>query len=50
MLTQEGRASLSDIADLNRLKLELNQLQPVDIGDYVADLPPEQPCDRLSAY
>ena len=42
MLTQEGRASLSDIADLNRLKLELNQLQPVDIGDYVADLPPEQ--------
>ena len=42
MLTQEGRASLPDIADLNRLKLELNQLQPVDIGDYVADLPPEQ--------
>ncbi|XGV95397.1 MAG: magnesium transporter [Leptolyngbya sp. BL-A-14] len=42
MLTQEGRTSLSDIADLNRLKLELNQLQPVDIGDYVADLPPER--------
>ncbi len=42
MLTQEGRTSLSDIADLNRLKLELNQLQPVDIGDYVADLPLER--------
>ncbi len=42
MLTQEGRTSLSDIADLNRLKLELNQLQPVDIGDYIEDLPPEQ--------
>ncbi len=42
MLTQEGRTSLSDISDLNRLKLELNQLQPVDIGDYIEDLPPER--------
>lgn len=38
MLTQEGRASLSDISDLNRLKLQLNQLQAVDVGDYIADL------------
>lgn len=42
MLTQEGRASLSDISDLNRLKLELNHLQAVDVGDYIADLPPER--------
>jgi len=39
MLTQEGRASLSAIADWNRLKLELNQLPPVDAGDYIAELP-----------
>ncbi|MBD2020650.1 magnesium transporter [Leptolyngbya sp. FACHB-36] len=38
MLTQEGRASLSDISDLNRLKSQLNQLQAVDVGDYIADL------------
>lgn len=42
MLTQEGRSSLLAIADLNRLKSELNQLPPVDVGDYIADLPPEQ--------
>lgn len=42
MLTQEGRASLSDISDWNRLKLELNRLQPIDVGDYIADLPPEK--------
>lgn len=42
MLTQEGRASLSDIRDLNRLKTELNQLQAVDIGDYIADLSPDR--------
>lgn len=42
MLTQEGRASLSDISDYNRLKLELNQLPAIDVGDYIADLPPER--------
>ena len=39
MLTQEGRFSLSEIQDLNRLKLELIQLPPVDVGDYIAGLP-----------
>jgi magnesium transporter len=42
MLTQEGRTSLSDISDLNRLKIELNQLPAVDVGDYIADLMPER--------
>jgi len=42
MLTLEGRASLSDIADLNRLKSELGSLQAVDIGDYIAGLPSEK--------
>ncbi len=42
MLTQEGRVSLSDIADLNQLKAELNRLPPVDVGDYIAELPPER--------
>ncbi len=39
MLTQEGRFTLSEIQDLNRLKLELIQLPPVDVGDYIANLP-----------
>jgi magnesium transporter len=39
MLTQDVRIALSDIVDLNRLKLELNQLPAVDVGDYIADLP-----------
>jgi magnesium transporter len=42
MLTQESRISLSDIADLNQLKLELNQSPAVDVGDYIAELPPER--------
>lgn len=42
MLTQEGRTSLSAIADLNRLKFELNHLPAVDVGDYIVDLPPER--------
>jgi magnesium transporter len=40
MLTQEGRASLSEVSDLNRLKFELNQLPAVDVGDFIVDLPP----------
>lgn len=39
MLTQEVRTSLTDITDLNRLKLELNYLPAVDVGDFIADLP-----------
>jgi magnesium transporter len=39
MLTQEGRFTLSEMTDLNRLKVELMQLPPIDIGDYIADLP-----------
>nr|WP_290222928.1 magnesium transporter [Trichocoleus desertorum] len=42
MLTQEGRALLSDIADLNQLKSELNQLPAIDVGDYIVELPPER--------
>lgn len=42
MLTQEGRTSLSNIADLNRLKLELSQLQAIDVGDAIAGMPPEK--------
>ncbi|MFM7450479.1 MAG: magnesium transporter [Leptolyngbyaceae cyanobacterium] len=42
MLTLEGRTSLSEIADLNQLKLELNQLPAIDVSDYIADLPPHR--------
>lgn len=42
MLTQEGRVALSDIADLNQLKHELNLLPAVDVGEYIAELPAER--------
>ncbi len=42
MLTQEERFTLSEIQNLNRLKLELIQMPPVDVGDYIADLPVDQ--------
>lgn len=42
MLTQDVQTSLSALTDLNRLKFELNQLQAVDAGDYIADLPLER--------
>ncbi|MBD3560949.1 magnesium transporter, partial [Planktothrix sp. FACHB-1355] len=42
MLTQEGRVALSDIADLNQLKFELNRIPAVDVGDYIAELLPER--------
>ncbi len=42
MLTQEGRFTLSEIQDLNRLKLELIRLPPIDVGDYIADLPTDR--------
>ena len=41
MLTQEIRNSL-DIADLNQLKYNLNCLQPVDVGEYISQLPEKQ--------
>lgn len=41
MLTQEIRNSL-DIADLNQLKSDLNCLQPVDVGEYITQLPEKQ--------
>ena len=41
MLTQELRNSL-DIADLNQLKCDLNCLQPVDVGEYITQLPEKQ--------
>ncbi len=42
MLTQEGSVALNEIKDLNRLKLELNILPPIDVGDYIADLPSDR--------
>ncbi|GAA6623735.1 magnesium transporter [Scytonema sp. NUACC26] len=39
MLTEDIRNSAIDIADLNQLKLDLNCLQPVDAGEYIAQLP-----------
>ena len=39
MLTQDVRATLSDIDNFNRLKLELSHLPAVDVGDYIAELP-----------
>ncbi len=41
MLTQDVRNTLLDIADLNNLKLELNRLPAVDVGDYITELPPD---------
>lgn len=41
MLTQDVRNTL-DIADLNQLKCDLNHLQPVDVGDYITQLPEKQ--------
>lgn len=42
MLTQESRTALSGISDLNRLKLELNEMPAIDVGDYIAHLEPER--------
>jgi magnesium transporter len=41
MLMQDVRNSL-DIADLNQLKCDLNHLQPVDVGEYITQLPEQQ--------
>jgi len=42
MLTQELRDALIDATDLNQLKWDLNRLQPVDVGEYIAQLPEKQ--------
>ena len=42
MLTQERSAQVADVTDLNQLKWELNGLQPVDVGDCIVEMPPEQ--------
>lgn len=42
MLAQEVFNSLLDTADLNQLKLELNRIPAVDVGDYITQLPPER--------
>lgn len=42
MLTQEKATSFSAIADLNQLKLQLNSQPAVDVGEYIAELPPER--------
>ncbi len=47
MLTQESRTALTGISDLNRLKLELNEMPAIDVGDYITHLDPER---RAIAY
>jgi magnesium transporter len=44
MLIQDVRNSLVDVdvADLNQLKSDLNHSQPVDVGEYIAQLPEKQ--------
>ncbi|MBD2250471.1 magnesium transporter [Nostoc parmelioides] len=42
MLTQDVRIALMDVADLNQLKWDLNRLQPVDVGEYITQLPEKQ--------
>ncbi|MFN6568769.1 magnesium transporter [Nostoc minutum NIES-26] len=42
MLTQDIRNSLIDATDLNQLKWDLNRLQPVDVGEYITQLPEKQ--------
>ncbi|MBW4539495.1 MAG: magnesium transporter [Myxacorys chilensis ATA2-1-KO14] len=42
MLTQEARTSLSEIDNLNRLKIELNEMPAIDVGDYIKGLPEER--------
>jgi magnesium transporter len=42
MLSRAGTIELSEITDLNQLKLELNHLPAVDVGDYITELPGER--------
>ncbi|WP_138505607.1 magnesium transporter [Nostoc sp. PA-18-2419] len=42
MLTQDLRNALLDATDLSQLKWDLNQLQPVDVGQFITQLPEKQ--------
>lgn len=39
MVVQDVRSSFVDIGDLNQLKHDLNRLPPVDVGEYISQLP-----------
>ncbi|MEH2313352.1 MAG: magnesium transporter [Nostoc sp.] len=42
MLTEDIRDLLTDTTDLNQLKWDLNRLQPVDVGEYITQLPEKE--------
>jgi magnesium transporter len=42
MLNTDLIQSLQDVTDLNQLKAELNELPPIDVGDYIVELPSER--------
>jgi magnesium transporter len=42
MIIADIRDSLFDVSDLNQLKCDLNRLQPVDVGEYITQLPEKQ--------
>ncbi len=42
MLVEDIRNKAVDVADLNQLKYDLNKLQPVDVGEYITQLPKKQ--------
>jgi magnesium transporter len=42
MLAPDKTRSLVEIEDFNSLKAELNSLPPVDVSEYIGDLPPEK--------
>ncbi|OUL25807.1 magnesium transporter [Nostoc sp. T09] len=42
MLMQDVRNSVVEVSDLNQLKWNLNHLQPVDVGEYITNLPTNQ--------
>jgi magnesium transporter len=42
MLTQNRSLGLAQVNDLNLLKVELNHLPAVDVGDYIAEKSPEE--------
>ncbi|MBD2244683.1 magnesium transporter [Nostoc sp. FACHB-888] len=42
MLTEDIRDLLTETTDLNQLKWDLNRLQPVDVGDYITQLPEKE--------
>ncbi|MEM7556759.1 MAG: magnesium transporter [Cyanobacteria bacterium P01_A01_bin.84] len=42
MLAQDVRNSVINVANLNQLKLDLNSWQPVDVGEYITNVPKKQ--------